>query len=81
MADSTSDESVLKRIQGLVDEEHALYSGGNLDDQAQVRLKKMQIELDQCWDLLRQREARREFGQDPNEAKVRPPSVVERYKQ
>jgi hypothetical protein len=81
MADSTSDESVLKRIQGLVDEEHALYSAGSLDDQAQVRLKRMQIELDQCWDLLRQRRALREFGDDPGKAKVRPASIVEKYEQ
>ena len=50
-------------------------------DHDQVRLEAIKIELDQCWDLLRQRDARREFGQDPNEANVRPPSVVERYKQ
>jgi Protein of unknown function (DUF2630) len=54
---------------------------GELADHDQLRLKAIKIELDQCWDLLRQREARREFGQDPNEAKVRPPSVVERYDQ
>jgi hypothetical protein len=41
----------------------------------------LEVELDQCWDLLRQRRARREFGQDPNDARVRPASVVERYKQ
>ena len=46
-----------------------------------LRLEAIKIELDQCWDLLRQREARREFGQDPNDAKVRSPSVVEGYKQ
>jgi hypothetical protein len=47
----------------------------------QVRLDAIKIELDQCWDLRPQRDARREFGQHLNEAKVRPPSVVERYKQ
>jgi hypothetical protein len=46
-----------------------------------VRLEAIKIELDQCWDLLRQPEARRQFGLDSNDAKVRPPSVVERYKQ
>ncbi len=44
------------------------------------RLEETKVELDQCWDLLRQRDALREFGQDPNEAKTRPASVVERYK-
>ena len=81
MSESTSDESVLKRIQRLVGEEQTLYSDGNLDDAAQARLKKMQIELDQCWDLLRQRRALREVGEDPDKAKVRPASVVEKYEQ
>src|SRR5260370_1171668 len=81
MAESTTDHSILKKIQGLVHEEQHLYGKGELADHDQVRLEAIKIELDQCWDLLRQREARREFGQDPNDAKVRPPSVVERYKQ
>jgi hypothetical protein len=81
MAESTTDHSILKKIEGLVHEEQHLYGKGELADHDQVRLEAIKIELDQCWDLLRQREARREFGQDPNEAKVRPPSVVERYKQ
>jgi hypothetical protein len=46
-----------------------------------VRLEEIKVELDQCWDLLRQRDARREFGQDPNETRVHPASVVERYEQ
>ena len=81
MAESTTDHSILRKIEGLVHEEQHLYGKGELADHDQVRLEAIKIELDQCWDLLRQREARREFGQDPNEAKVRPPSVVERYKQ
>lgn len=81
MAESTTDDSILKKIEGLVHEEQHLYGKGDLADHDQVRLEAIKIELDQCWDLLRQRDARREFGQDPNEAKVRPPSVVERYKQ
>ena len=78
MAESTTDHSILKKIEGLVHEEQHLYGKGELADHDQVRLEAIKIELDQCWDLLRQREARREFGQDPNEAKVRPPLVVER---
>jgi hypothetical protein len=58
-----------------------LYGKDELVDHDQARLKAVKIELDQCWDLLRQQEARREFGQDPNDAKVRRPSVVERYQQ
>jgi hypothetical protein len=44
-------------------------------------LDALKVELDQCWDLLRQRRALREFDQDPDKAKVRPPSVVENYEQ
>jgi Protein of unknown function (DUF2630) len=81
MTTHTSDESILAKIQGLVHEEQRLYGQNELADHDQVRLEKIKIELDQCWDLLRQRDARREFGQDPDAAKVRPASVVERYKQ
>ena len=81
MAESPTDQSIQKKIEGLVREEQHLYGKSDLTDHDQVRLEAIKIELDQCWDLLRQRDARREFGQDPNDAKVRPPSVVERYQQ
>jgi uncharacterized protein DUF2630 len=81
MAESTTDHSILKKIEGLVHEEQHLYGKGALADHDQVRLEAIKIELDQCWDLLRQRDARREFGQDPNQAKLRPAAVVERYEQ
>ena len=81
MAQHTSDESVLGKIETLMHEEQHLYGQGQLSDHDVVRLEKIQVELDQCWDLLRQRRARREFGQDPDGAKVRPASVVERYEQ
>jgi len=81
MTPHTSDESILAKIQGLVHEEQRLYGQDELSDHDQVRLEKIKIELDRCWDLLRQRDARREFGQDPDQANVRPASVVERYKQ
>lgn len=81
MAKPTTDESIFRKIEGLVHEEQHLYGKNELADHDQVRLEEIKVELDQCWDLLRQRDARREFGQDPNEAKVRPASVVERYKQ
>jgi hypothetical protein len=45
------------------------------------RLAKIKVELDQCWDLLRQRRALREFGRDQQHTKVRPPKVVENYEQ
>jgi len=75
------DGSVMRHIQDLVQEEQRLYQEGDLDDHGQVRLQSIKVELDQCWDLLRQRRALREFGDDPSDAKVRPPSVVERYEQ
>jgi hypothetical protein len=81
MVERTTDQSVLNKIETLVHEEQHLYGQGQLSDHDQVRLEKIQVELDQCWDLLRQRRARREFGQDPDGAKVRPASVVERYEQ
>jgi hypothetical protein len=77
----TTDETVLAKITSLVHEEPHLYGQNGLSDHDQVRLGAIQVELDQCWDLLRQRRARREFGQDPDAAKVRPPSVVEHYEQ
>jgi Protein of unknown function (DUF2630) len=74
-----SDQGVLHRIQSLVDEEHRLLQGGQATGGA--RLDELQVELDQCWDLLRQRRALREFGDDPDQAKVRPAKVVEDYQQ
>ena len=81
MAQHTSDDSVLGKIDTLVHEEQHLYGQEDLSDHDQVRLGQIQVELDQCWDLLRQRRARREFGENPDGAKGRPASVVERYEQ
>jgi len=79
MNETKDDQGVLNRIQKLVEEEKTLLRGG----QAATgdRLSTLQVELDQCWDLLRQRRALREFGDDPDEAKVRPANVVENYEQ
>jgi hypothetical protein len=79
MTGEKTDARVLEVIKKLVDEEHALHSAG--DPESHARLETVRVELDQCWDLLRQRRALREFGNDPDAAKVRPPSVVENYKQ
>ncbi|MGA2765426.1 MAG: DUF2630 family protein [Spirochaetia bacterium] len=73
------DQPVLGHIKRLVDEEHKLYSQGKLAEDDRSRLDSIQVELDRCWDLLRQRRARREFGQDPDEAQVRSSRVVEHY--
>jgi hypothetical protein len=72
-----SDKTILDHINGLVDEEHRLIAAG---PQGEERLKKVSEELDQCWDLLRQRRAKREFGEDPDTAKVRDARTVESYK-
>jgi len=81
MADTKGDEQVLARIKELVEEEHALLSSKQLDQRSHARAESLRVELDQCWDLLRQRRAKREFGDDPNQAKVRPARIVENYEQ
>lgn len=79
MAEQTTDQAVLAHIQHLVEEEERLYAKGKPSDADQARLAQLGVQLDQCWDLLRQRRALREFGKDPAEAHVRPASVVEKY--
>ncbi|HET6268373.1 MAG TPA: DUF2630 family protein [Acidobacteriota bacterium] len=77
----SKDESVLKNIEKLVEEEHELLDRKDLEGDSLKRLEHVQVQLDQCWDLLRQRRALREFGKDPKDAKVRPEKVVEDYEQ
>ena len=77
-----ADEQVIEQINQLAHEEHALWekeSGGNLSDAEQQRLHELGVQLDQCWDLLHQRRARRNAGQDPDEATVRDERTVEGY--
>lgn len=74
------DQSVLTHINELVAEEHRLRQEGANPDSHQ-RLKQVEEQLDQCWDLLRQRQARSEFGENPDDAKVRPVDEVEKYLQ
>jgi len=76
----TTDKSVLNHIERLVTEEKELYTKSDMSDAQRTRLTTINVELDQCWDLLRQRRALREFGRDPDEADLRPPKVVENYK-
>jgi hypothetical protein len=76
----TTDKSVLNHIERLVTEEKELYAESDMSDAQRTRLTTIHVELDQCWDLLRQRRALREFGRDPDEAEVRPAKVVENYK-
>ena len=76
----TTDQTILLNISRLVDEERKLYAKGEFSDGERDRLKKIGVELDQCWDLLRQRRGLREFGRDADKAEVRPAKVVENYK-
>jgi hypothetical protein len=83
-----SDESIAARIEGLVAEEHDLRSREQVDSADAValaderaRLRAVEIELDRCWDLLRQRRALREAGADPDEANARDEDTVEGYQQ
>ena len=73
-----SDRSILDHVSELVAEEHKLREGTPASDTAS-RLRHVEQQLDQCWDLLRQRRAKREFGQDPEDAATRDPGTVEGY--
>jgi hypothetical protein len=83
-----SDETIAARIERLVNEEQEL-RGREQTDRADPnaleaeteRLRAVEVELDQCWDLLRQRRALRDAGVDPNQAEARDADTVERYQQ
>jgi hypothetical protein len=78
------DSQIHANIERLVGEEHELWeleSAGTAGEAERARLRELKVSLDQCWDLLRQRQALREAGRDPDAAQVRPPEVVEGYQQ
>jgi hypothetical protein len=79
----SDDKSIISRIDDLVAEEkdlRAKHAAGEINDTDEhARLKAVEVELDQCWDLLRQRRARREFGENPDEAQARSADTVEGY--
>ena len=80
--DTTSE--ILSQVDELVAEEHQLRSqatGQGLGDEGRARLRALEEQLDQCWDLLRQRRARVDAGEDPGAAQVRPAGEVEGYLQ
>jgi Protein of unknown function (DUF2630) len=81
MATDNQDRSILDHINRLVKEEEELHGQNQLTEDDRKRLAKLKVDLDQCWDLLRQRRALREFGDDPSKAKVRPAKIVENYEQ
>lgn len=76
------DRNVIVRIEELAHEEHELFekeSRGGASTNERARLKEIEVQLDQCYDLLRQRRARRAAGLDPDEATVRDERTVEGY--
>ncbi len=79
----TDDKTLLSRIDELVAEEHGLrtkHAAGQVgDEDERARLQALEVELDQCWDLLRQRRAKREYGENPDDAQARPAGTVEGY--
>ena len=78
------DAQIHGSIEKYVAEEHKLWereSAGEASDADRRRLEELRVSLDQGWDLLRQRRARRESGQDPDTAATRDPEIVERYEQ
>jgi hypothetical protein len=80
------DPQILEFITMLVDEEHRIENAERgesreLTPDEHIRLQQIEVALDQCWDLLRQRRARRLAGEDPDQAMMRPPSMVETYEQ
>jgi hypothetical protein len=82
---NVTDEPILDRINRLAHEEEQLWQqageGGAIGTAEKERLDAIGVELDLCYDLLRQRQARREFGQNPDDAQVRPANIVEGYEQ
>ena len=78
-----SDDNPLAHISELVEEERELRARLQRHeisaDEEHARLRALEVELDQCWDLLRQRRALKETGGDPREAQIRPPDEVEGY--
>jgi len=78
-------QDILERIKSLVEEEHGLREGSGRPGDAGpggpdvLRLQQLEEQLDQCWDLLRQRRAKKDYGENPDEAEVRPVGEVEGY--
>jgi hypothetical protein len=75
-------QDILERIKALVEEEHGLREGSQAAGAGApdvLRLQQVEEQLDQCWDLLRQRRAKKDYGENPDEAEVRPVSEVEGY--
>ncbi len=79
--DDPGDKDIRSRIEALVEEEHRLRDSPELTDEQRARLGQIEVERDQLWDLIRQRDAKRQYGEDPDEASPRPEPQVENYLQ
>ena len=75
------DSEIRGRIEALVEEERRLRDSSEHTDEQRARLRQIEEDRDQLWDLLRQRDAKRQYGEDPDEAEARPEQQVEGYLQ
>ena len=81
MSDESAGRALLEEIDRLVADEHRLYERGLADLGDRQHLRRIEVELDQCWDRLRQRRALQHSGPDPNRARLRPATIVDNYQQ
>ena len=75
------DKDIRQHIHELVEEEHRLRNAGEHTEETRARVQQLEQDLDQLWDLLRQRDAKRQYGENPDEAQERPEPQVENYLQ
>lgn len=75
------DSEIRSRIESLVEEERRLRESGEHTDEQRARIRQIEEDRDQLWDLIRQRDAKRQYGEDPDEARPRPEEQVENYLQ
>jgi hypothetical protein len=77
-----NDKEILAQINKLAEKEHQLFkreAADGVTEEERAELRRIEVTLDQCWDLLHQRRARRSAGLDPDAASVRDPDTVEKY--
>ena len=76
-----TDREIMDKIKDLLEKEHNLYSKDGLSSKERKEAEKVQVDLDRYWDLLRQRRALKEFGDNPDKADLRGSDTVENYEQ
>jgi len=75
------DKDIHAKIDALVEEEHAIRNASEHTEEQRARLRQIEEDRDQLWDLVRQRDAKRQYGENPDEASPRPEPQVENYLQ